>query len=100
MKTPAALRLRGSCATRVRDPQHVPPARTRKNASMSPSVATSPSPLKSALLMQGGAGQFPARHAKNDSMSASVAVSPSQLKSADPQGGRQLFHGTATISMK
>src|SRR5437899_6024438 len=49
---------------------------------MSASVPTSPSPLKSAVVLQGGGGQVPARHAKNASMSASVPTSPSQLKSA------------------
>src|SRR5262245_35576014 len=69
------------------DRQQLPPPSTRKNASMSASVPTSPSALKSALLRQGHAGQLPARHAKNASMSASVPTSPSQLKSASPQAG-------------
>src|SRR5262245_13213006 len=64
--------------------QQAPPARTRKKASMSASVPVSPSELKSALLVQGAAGQVPARHAKKASMSESVPVSPSQLKSALP----------------
>src|SRR5205807_7713206 len=68
-----------------RVPQQFPPASTRKNASMSASVPTSPSPLKSLLLGQGGGGQLPARQAKNASISASVPTSPSQLKSAVPQ---------------
>src|SRR5436190_1999543 len=52
---------------------------------MSESVPISPSPLKSALLMQGSDGHVPARQAKNASMSASVPTSPSQLKSMVPQ---------------
>ena len=59
-----------------------------ENASISASVPTSPSPLKSALLVQGGAGQVPAMQAKKASMSASVPTSPSQLKSALPQWER------------
>src|SRR6185369_8597474 len=58
---------------------------TRKKASMSASVPESPSALKSAVEVQGAAGQFPAMQAKNASMSASVPTSPSQLKSAEPQ---------------
>src|SRR5262245_38764267 len=54
---------------------------------MSPSVPTSPSALKSALLEHGGGGQFPARHAKNASMSASVPTSPSQSKSGEHGDG-------------
>src|SRR4051812_5689797 len=54
---------------------------------MSASVPISPSELKSALLVQGAAGQLPARQRKKASMSASVPMSPSQLKSALPQGG-------------
>src|SRR5881394_1240970 len=61
--------------------QQGPPASTRKKLSMSASVATSPSPLKSADPQPGQ--QFPARQAKKASMSASVAVSPSPLKSAE-----------------
>ena len=57
---------------------------------MSPSVPTSPSPLKSALEMQGRGGQFPERQAKKALMSESVPMSPSQLKSAEPQRGAQL----------
>src|SRR5262245_56816138 len=67
--------------------QHVPPPSTLKKASMSASVPTSPAPLKSAVLVQGGLGQLPPRQAKKDSMSASVPTSPSQSKSALPQGG-------------
>src|SRR5436190_3653367 len=63
--------------------QHVPPASTRKNASMSASVPRSPSPLKSGLQV----GQHvPDRQEKKSSMSASVPISPSPLKSALPQG--------------
>src|SRR5262245_36222590 len=76
--------------------QHVPPARTLKKASMSASVAESPSALKSALLVQGGGGQVPARQRKKASMSASVATSPSQSKSAEPQGGGGLPSRAAT----
>src|SRR5258708_4782845 len=54
---------------------------TRKNASMSASVAVSPSPLKSAESQV--AQQLPAMQRKKSSMSASVAVSPSLLKSAE-----------------
>src|SRR5262245_48494228 len=54
---------------------------------MSASVPTSPSALKSAVLVHGSEGQLPLRHAKKDSMSASVPTSPSQLKSAVPQVG-------------
>ena len=68
-----------------------PPASTRKNASMSASVAVSPSPLKSAELVQGAGGKLPARQEKkNASMSASVPVSPSQLKSALRRSGRTM----------
>src|SRR5438874_3089249 len=67
--------------------QQLPPARTLKNASISASVPTSPSALKSAVELHGVAGQFPARHAKKASISASVPTSPSQLKSALPQPG-------------
>src|SRR5262249_2292968 len=65
--------------------QQKPPARTLKNASMSASVPTSPSALKSAVPQV--SQQLPPRHAKNASMSASVPTSPSLLKSALPQGG-------------
>ena len=65
--------------------QQLPPASTLKNAAMSASVPTSPSPLKSAEFVQGAAGQVPDRHAKKALMSASVPMSPSQLKSAEPQ---------------
>src|SRR4051812_21176535 len=64
--------------------QQAPPARTRKNDSMSASVAESPSALKSAESHAGQ--QLPAMQAKKASMSASVAESPSWLKSAEPQG--------------
>src|SRR5262249_7443938 len=74
--------------------QHVPPPRTRKNASISASVPMSPSRLKSAVLVQGAAGQLPAMQAKNDSMSASVPVSPSQLQSAEPHCGGTFGTGT------
>src|SRR2546421_12125193 len=78
-----------ACSPTIREglAQQVPPASTLKNASMSASVPTSPSPLKSAELVHGAAGQVPAKHEKNDSMSASVPTSPSQLKSAVPHVG-------------
>ena len=38
--------------------QHGPPARTLNNAAMSASVPTSPSPLKSAVLVHGRGGQL------------------------------------------
>src|SRR5262245_40905158 len=68
---------------------------------MSASVPMSPSPLKSALLGQGGAGQLPPMQAKKASMSASVPTSPSQLKSALPQvgcGGSQVLGATVENS--
>src|SRR5262245_6172659 len=65
--------------------QHVPPASTRKKASMSASVPTSPSPLKSAVEAHGAEGHVPARQAKKLSISASVPTSPSQSKTAEPQ---------------
>src|SRR6185436_19501417 len=82
-RLPAAALCR--CLACPRGDQQLPPARTLKNASMSASVPTSPSALKSALLVHGAEGQLPAMQAKKDSMSASVPVSPSQLKSAEPQ---------------
>jgi hypothetical protein len=57
--------------------QQAPPASTRKNASISASVPTSPSPLKSAPPLKHVPQQLPARHAKNASMSWSVPESPS-----------------------
>src|SRR5437016_2681953 len=65
--------------------QQLPPASTRKNASMSASVAVSPSPLKSAEPQVGQ--QLPPMQAKKASMSASVPDSPSLLKSLLPQHG-------------
>src|SRR5262245_50869478 len=65
--------------------QHAPPASMRKKASMSASVPTSPSPSKSAVLVQGAEGQLPAMQAKKASISESVPTSPSQLKSTEPQ---------------
>src|SRR5262245_33499675 len=67
--------------------QQGPPERTRKKLSMSESVPVAPSPVKSAVLVPGAAGQEPERQAKNDSMSESVPTAPSQLKSAVPQVG-------------
>lgn len=62
-------------------PQHGPPPNTRKNASISASVPTSPSLLKSAPPGKHVGQQFPPTHAKNASISASVPASPSPLKS-------------------
>src|ERR1051325_9211729 len=70
--------------------QQAPPASTLKHASMSASVPTSPSLLKSAL--PHAAQQLPATHAKKISMSASVPTSPSLLKSAEQYVGAPALH--------
>src|SRR4051812_41219679 len=71
--------LGGGVGGLVARSQQAPPPSTLKNASISASVPTSPSRLKSALahVVQ----QLPARQAKKASMSASVPTSPSPLKS-------------------
>src|ERR1051325_5174382 len=80
--------------------QQLLPLSTRKNASMSESVPTSPSQLKSAF---GGqvAQQFPPRQLKKFSMSRSVPTSPSRLKSSRQHtSAPQELHGTPTLSGK
>src|SRR5262245_12104287 len=52
---------------------------------MSASVATAPSPLKSAPCESQFAQQLPEMHAKKAAMSVSVPMAPSWLKSALPQ---------------
>src|SRR4051812_5328000 len=85
--------IRRGHALQVHGYQQFPPPSTRKKASMSASVPTSPSALKSAEFAHGASGHVPDRHAKNASMSPSVPTSPSQLKSAVP-------HATASTEPK
>src|SRR5262245_9785933 len=74
--------------------QHGPPASTRKNDSLSASVA------EPRWLWKSGPGQraqqLPARQAKKASMSASVEASPSPLKSA---GHEELWNSYAPRSI-